>query len=591
LERAQLFDIAGLPWALMMMLKQARQGEFPTSLAQVLGNLVEAMIAEIGADPGMRMRVARTLYALAWQMQSARKSFLSTERAFQTLATVRGNRGYDLELFYQLLLKYELLESVGGEAVRFTRSFIQAYCCARALLARDDLAQVLDDITATLGRRTRLRWWSKTLVLLGGLMDDPEVLVQKILYGVALSEGEQVLLAARVIQECRNRNLNVANSLNPGSVGELGREDSLESIRDYVVRALLFRLDINREPRITRRVSIIEALGRLQAPAALPRLVEIANQKIRENDTKYEYSSVRLAAVLALQRIVAFGGTRADRNTLPAIAELDAPLAKVLELWWDEHVEALVPYLLTRREQYEGLQAIAAFALGSLQTERAIDVVIQAFLMRSFNREAYRNVCTALTLLDPGIVTKRAILPLLDRRAAEAQGLSPATWEAREQWYEHLVYLIGRIRASGERMYVFLHRCLYESDDIPLKSLAIQSLGWLYDRDSKRLFERIALGEFSIETCSCHFRRNLSDFWFETFIAVNFAADLNIPDSLSPIEKLELQRRALEALYYVGDQETLTRLQARPPGWDLELEQAFYWTAEEILARLSEAYM
>jgi HEAT repeat protein len=284
-------------------------------------------------------------------------------------------------------------------------------------------------------------------------------------------------------------------------------------------------------------------------------------------------------------------GNSSTGSNLSAIADLDSQLAKVLDLWKGEKVEALIPYLLTRSEQYEGLQAIAAFALGSLQTERAVDVIVQAFLMRGFSREAYRNVCTALTLLDPGVVTKRAIVPLLDHHAAEEQGLSPDTWEAREQWYEHLAYLIGRIRTASERAYVFLHRCLYESSDVQLKSLAIQSLGWLYDRDSKRLFERIALGQFSTTTCFCHLRGNPSDFWFEVFVVTDLAADLNIPDDLSPIERLDLQRRALEALSYVGDSETLERLAARPPDWDLELEQAFYWTTEEILARLSEAYL
>ncbi len=589
LERAQLFDIAGLPWALMTMLEQARRGEFPVSLAQVVGNLVEEMIADIAPDQGMRARAAQTLYALAWHMQSTRKSCLSIEDVFEILAVIRGNRGYNLDLFYQELLRHALLVSVGEEAVRFTRSFIQAYCCARAMLARDDLVQVLDDITATLGRRTRLRWWSKTLILLGGLMGDPEVLVRKILYGVALSEGEQVLLAARVIQECSQ------SEGNEGKIRSSRGPGNLESARRYVIRTLLFRLDISREPRVTRRVRIIEALGRLRSLTALPRLVEIANQKIRENDTKYEFSSVRLAAVLALQRIVASpvrdGSCLSDGGHLSAVAELDPQLAKVLDLWWREQVEALVPYLLTRSEQYEGLQAIAAFALGSLQTGRAIEVVVQAFLMPGFSREAYRNVCTALTLLDPGIVTKYVILPLLDPRAAEAQGLSPAIWEDREQWYEHLAYLIGRIRTSSEQAYVFLHRCLYESSDVQLKSLAIQSMGWLYDRDSKWLLERIALGKFSTTSCFCHLRGNPSDFWLETFIVADLAPDLHIPDDLSPIERLDLQRRALEALSYIGDNETLEQLATRPPDWDVELEQAFYWTTEEILARLSEGYL
>jgi hypothetical protein len=46
-----------------------------------------------------------------------------------------------------------------------------------------------------------------------------------------------------------------------------------------------------------------------------------------------------------------------------------------------------------------------------------------------------------------------------------------------------------------------------------------------------------------------------------------------------------VQRKALEALYYIGDLMTLARLQHRPADWPPELESTFYRTSEAILMR------
>jgi hypothetical protein len=78
--------------------------------------------------------------------------------------------------------------------VCFSRPILRAYGFACALAHRDDLAAQLDDITATLGRYTRYRWWEESLVLLGGMMADPGLLIRQILYGVPLGEGEQIFL-------------------------------------------------------------------------------------------------------------------------------------------------------------------------------------------------------------------------------------------------------------------------------------------------------------------------------------------------------------------------------------------------------------
>lgn len=545
IEAAQLFDLAAQPWLLFKMLKQTGQGRMPQTHAQVLQNLVDDAIAEIAPDRGMRARATRTLYALARQMQFSFRSTLPVDEAFQVLAEQRKNRGYSLELLYQALIQREMLQPVGEEALRFARANIRAYGCAQAILQCADFERRLDDITATLGRHTRYRWWEDTLVFLSGLMDDPNVLLRQLLYGVALHEGEQLFLAARCIPECR------------------ARLDA--QLVHHVIRMLIWRLDSARELRTARRVRIAEILGQLQAQEALPRLIRVACERVRldaQQQPIYEHNSVRLAAVEALQRSVA--------PPYAAIKLHSPQAATILNYWAAGQVEALVPYLVAPGEQYEGVQSLAAFALGDLQTARAVEVIIRAFLSPKFSDVIRAAAATALTLLDPAVVTQRVLFPLLDAEAAQAQGLPPETWENRRRWYPELADLIGQLRIQQPQARAFLYQCLNDYPDIELKGAALRALGHIYDYSSKDLCETIAL--WDAERLKPLARMNLLDL-------------LNLPASPTPEARDYLQRQALEALYYLGDAETLRRLQCRPTSGSPELELAFYWAIEEILAR------
>ncbi len=560
IEATQLFDLAAQPWLLFKMLQQTQQGRMPRTHAQVLENLVDDAIAEIAPDRGMRARATRTLYALARQMQFALRSTLDIDTAFQVMADLRKNRGYNLETLYQELIRCEMLQPVGDEALRFARANLRAYGCAQAILHDAEMNRLLDDITATLGRHTRYRWWEDTLVILSGLMDDPNVLIRQLLYGVALNEGEQLFLAARCIQECRSRELDA-------------------QLVSYVTRALIWRMDSARELRVTRRARIAEILGQLRAPEAIPALARVACEKVRvdsQQQPAYEYNNVRLAAVKALQRIA--------EPPYTAIAARAPKLARLLNYWADSQVEALIPYLVTPGDDHAGYQAIAAFALGDLKTPRAIDVVIRVFLSPTFSQATRQAAATALTLLDAALITQRVILPLLltpepsalsqpqvtpekphagcddarDPAQAEEQRSIEATRENRQRWYPELAYLIGRLRVQHPAARAFLHRCVNEYPDVALKGLALQSLGWLYDTRSKELCEAVALGDFS---------------------------KLKLQATPITAAQADLQRKAINALYYLGDAETLRRLQSRPTTWSPELEQAFYWAIEEILVR------
>ena len=167
----------------------------------------------------------------------------------------------------------------------------------------------------------------------------------------------------------------------------------------------------------------------------------------------------------------------------------------------------------------------------------------------------------ALALLDPVEITNRAILPFLDADCAEQEGLEPRAWKRRADWYGRLAYLIGKVRAQDPTTRDFLDCCLYEFKGVGLKGKAIQSLGWLYDRSYKDLFEEIAVGDF----CQVALRKRPSK-----------------------QDKTYLRRKAIEALANIGDEDTLNRLRENRADWkNPELARAFYWTSEEISWRLS----
>ncbi len=533
-EEAQLFDLARIPWLLFKMLQQTQEGKTPSSHVQVLHDFVNDALAEIVTDPGMRSRAAKTLFALAWRMQSTFRTTLPLDEAFEIMAQTRGHRGYNLENLYQKLITQGLLMPVGEESVRFVRANIRAYCCAQALLAHPDFEKVLSDIVDTLGRHTRYYWWEETLRLLAGLMPNPLKLIQEILYGVALGEGEQIFLATDCIRECQGKGLD-------------------EQLRNYIVSTLLWRLDKAREPRALRRIRIVQVLGQLKHPAAIPRLVDIAHKPIGSSpsgEPLYEDSEVRLAAILALRRMLT-----------PPYTEIEAltpQLAKVLNDWANGYVIELLPYL-AKADHDLGIQSIAAFALGDLKTEAAAKVLIRVFLSPHFSDEARTSAATALTLLDPEFVTQQAILPFLNEEMQEV--LNPITLANKEKWYPQLAYLIGKIRLQDSRARAFLYRCLYEYPNIPLKGIAIQSIGWLYDMTAVSPFTDIALGDFGV---------------------------LNLQAVPTQAESHYLQHKALDALYYIGDAQTLTRLQQHAVAWSPDLENAFYRTIERIRSRQNQ---
>ncbi len=539
LREKQLFDLASSSSLLVRMLDQVHKGICPESRHQVLCDLVEDGIATIRTERGMRSHAAQTLNRLAWEMQSARSSTWKMKDLLQTMVDVRGNRQYDLEELFDGLVRCDLLARVGEDEMRFAFPAIQAYCCAQAIAQMDDRDRTLDDIAASLGRLDRLRWWEETLVLLSGLSDDPNVVLQALTYGTNLTQGEQVYLVVRCLLES-------------------GIDKADPVLVEQVLDALVWRLDSATEPRSSRRVRAIRALGQLRHPLAIPYLAHIANQRVRPNregNLDYELSGVRMAASVALRSMLP--------EQVEEIRKADKTLAEYLQLWLDADVKALANRLLHGKKE---AQSLAAFALGHLKTEEAADTLIGAFLDPKTDARTRWALTEAVALLDPDLVVNRAVLPLLDVDAARKQGHEPSTWytwKQRAHWYERLAYLIGKIRTQDETAHRLLDDCMMRFTNVDLKGKAIQALGRLNDRQKKGLFEQIAMDKADPE-------------------------QFRLRENITEPEMRYLRRTAIEALARIGDEETMKRLsQKRALGLHFELQQAIYRTREEIAWRTS----
>ena len=317
----------------------------------------------------MRGRAEQVLSRMAWRMQSNRQNSLTGIEIYTILADVRGNRDFQLQQFLEAILKNsELLVWSGTEGVSFAYPALQWHYCAKYLNTAPDWKRNLEDITASLGRLSRVRWWEYTLVVLAGLTDNPDSLLRKILAGSTMTEGEQVFLAARCLHEAGRTQRSRGNAIG-------------QDVVDQIVDALMWRSRSENVRSTPARRKAIEALSLLAEQRTIPHLVSLAIRKVRrdwEGQKAYDYSSVRLAAVQAL-----FG---MQEEALEYVAgdkkfQSDQPIQHLLDAWLKLDVVKLSELLNVGDG---GVSAVAAFALGTMatQSDKCAEQLLTAFRER-----------------------------------------------------------------------------------------------------------------------------------------------------------------------------------------------------------------
>lgn len=559
LEQTQMFDLAGMPWMFVQLIREALAGDFPESRVGVLRNLIEEKARAITTRRGQQARALDTLYALAYRMQMTSQTNLAIKEALDVMQQVRDNREYALEEMLDNLIGQDLLARAGGDAVRFLYPSYQAYCCAQYLCKQNNPKR-WEEITAGLGRISHLRRWDDTLTLMAGLAGDPRDLLEKIAYATSLKDGEQVFLAARCLLEAQLNGKQQESKKKPRYVESL------------VLDALVWRSDSTNEPRSFQRLRAVESLGRLRRLEVVPYLIRVSMEKTRLNSLgkmDFEYGGIRQAAGRALRRLLP-PRDKPDNEFSLELRRSCPQLEEVIQKWIRGDAEEIIwlenrmkqPNSAEDDEQHtinDALASMAAFALGDLRHEEAHDKLIEAFLQDSIDfskTEVIRWAITdALATLDPDKVMQEAILPLIKSGKLN----DPVEFSERR---EQLIYLIGQIRHPDTTALNFVETALI-SPEVPAtqKGRCILALGFLHPptwKDWKTVFESVALGKFKS------------------------IAEKTGPKSHKGIY---LRVKALQALAEIGDLETLERLRAERRHWPLELERIFYSTSEEIIWR------
>ncbi len=568
LDQSGLYDLAAVPWFMLNLVESARRGHYPRSRTEFLQQMVGDALAEaveiLAAGTQERSltrqgtvagHMERILFSLAWRMQSGFSSTLSLDEAFTAMKQIRGDREYSLEELTDALVQSKRLAIEGNSMLRFAYSRIQAYCCAQAIVQRNDRMRRLDDITSTLGRLSRLHWWEETLVFACGLMAGDtralEEFLAAIVYGMNLLESDRTFLAAHCLSEIP-------------AAGPATRV--LTNLTETVTAALIWRLSNQNEPNSVQRSRAANLLGQIANRTALEQLARTAYGKPRldrHQRPDFDYSNVRMAAVIGLLRV-----NRATQIDL--LAPIDPALIELLGHWQSRNVQALAAWL--QQPDNTSAQGLAALALGDLhmqlklhpqgreQADLALASLASSFLLRKLDEATLWAVTYALATVDLPAVQAAVLDPFFNDEVAYVN-----TAAERLQHYKSLAYLIGLLRWQAPIAREFLLvRCMLEAEDAALAAVAVDALARLADRSDKPLLERIAMGCPGAEIMPCF-------------------------KYLSAEDQVYLQRKATDALAVVGDAESIALLRENrgdPTQWSPELELALYRTSEEIYWRL-----
>jgi HEAT repeat protein len=523
LRETALFDLASVPWLLNRMIENSRQGVAIVSRAAMLERFARDGLALLGGPAGTRSRAEEALTQVAWRLQSSRRASLPAGETYRILADVRGHRDFPLESFLEEILKSRLLVKTGDEGVRFAYPGLQSYYSAQFLAGASERTRALhlEDITATLGRLSRVRWWHDTLVVLAGLADCADSLLRMILAGSRLGEGEQVFVAARCLHEAR----------------QAGRPRAAPDVVDQIIDTLVWRSRPESGGATAARRTALEALALLREPRTIPHLVALAIRPVRRNwegKLTYDHSGVRQAAVQVLfamqDETLRHVGADPDLSRHPEVRRL-------IKAWLAEDVKTLGTLLASDDPR---VAAVTAFALGTLKTDEGLDLLVaryRALAPAPDQGDVLWAITDTLSALDPVQVTERAIRPLL----ADAN-LAP-----------YLAYLIGRlgIASAGSAEIEFLRRCLM-SDEGTLKGRALRSYAALV----------AAQGAAGPAVDAAALRAVCHDLVLEDFTAATARGLIRVPPEEQAEARWQLRYQALEALRSIGDQRSIDVLRA-----------------------------
>jgi hypothetical protein len=527
-----MFDFAGVPWLLTCLMRQA--GRKVLSRTSIVSRIVDNNLLNVGGGPGAVRMVSDALGRIAWTMQTTQSPWISGGQLYEILGEVRGQREISLNELRQAALGTSLVCQCDEDSLRFAYPGFQSYWCAQYLMGLGSgLWPALDDITATLGRRSRVQLWEDTLMLLCGLLDEPDQLLRRIAAGSSVQEGQQLFLASICIQEAR---------LN-------GRTISDEVIC-HVQDGLVWRSTAAKERDPGVRIRAIECLGLLGGVGAIPHLFGLAFEPIRRDrgqEAAFEFSGIRQAAVLVLLNMEdAATKYLVQRMKEPGHPSSIEKLPDLLKSWRGMNSADVQNLFLSSGD---GIPAIAAFALGALGDANLDFLAAQLQRPETANDTAWA-IAEALLELSPVEVTRKAVRPLYSR--PEMGSLA--------------AYLIGKLRIAepGNAEFAFLC-CQLQSAEAKTQGMSLRALAQLGDSTRRNLCEALVLGDWE------------------------GAGQIGLAVPEASYDRATLRYYALDALRLIGTPESAERLRLarhRPgPDWPDNFVNMSYEVSEDIFQR------
>ncbi len=531
-EQRQCRDVAGTPWLLERMISLSQRKVTFDSRATLLRQIANECLTSIPLGGVPRQCAERALEQIAWRLQCGRETTLGGSDLFDILARARGNREFRLSELQDILVRSGVMATSGEDAVRFRYQSLQAYYAAQHLvrMPEPERQRMLEDITASLGRLSRARWWEKTLVSLSGL--DPrgrEGILAAILAGSTLVEGDQVYIAARCYIDTRDPKQQPPELVN------------------QIADALIWRSHPgNLRPYVDRKRAAL-ALAELRHPNAVPHLVSLACDQLATSwgsGKRYELSGLRLIATngLVLMRDEASEYVRTHRPQL----------ATVLNAWWTAFQNGNLDELIAELQRNDAATSpIAAFALGLFAVDAALCPLITAFADPQTDRDVGWAIADTFASLDPAWVSQHVIEPRLD------QFDDP-----------RVPYLVGRAGMTSERLVPldYLRACIARGNPA-VQARALRALALLKDATVRPLCEAVVLSDWAAA-------RTLG---------------LTVPDVLADEDLNRLRNASIESLRDVGTAESIATLRKARlgAGMTMTLRQLSFDVAEDIYWQLT----
>ena len=544
-------DLASQPRFLQHMLDLSGRGVPLESQRGILGRIGETYLARMDTRRVPRSCAEDAVQRVAWEIQMGRGVEVDGRELYVALNDARDGREFSLsDLKNALVGECRLLVPSGTEGVRFAYPVMQAYFAARYLATQPDRKRVVEDITASLGRLARLRRWEKVLVLCAGMVPNPEELLNAVLAGSSLMEGEQLYLAVRCYHE---------------AVSQAKHTCNMDPVVDQMFDTLIWRSSYDpRKPYEDRRKALerLVELATMFEPRqqdAVRHMLTLACDPLPQSpsgsDMQFDWSGIRQGAATGLLRLY--------HQTTAFVKENRPDLSDALSAWWLLREQPEAMYRILLRDD-ASISVVASIAMALSDSETNHKQLIDAYEQVT-NKEVRWGIVDALCNLDSVWVQSNVVRPWIAKMNGNVVcGPDCFTFELRAC---HTCYLIQKTNFATPEAREFLAHCLHNGTTL-MQGRALRAFGKLQEPE---------IEDWLRPLCESIVR-----------LAAKGIDPARMRISPNDLTQPHLQRSALEALRDTGNSRSLEIVRrARSLYASHDLRQLSFQTAEELYWRLA----